>query len=84
VTGETHFGLTGLAVVGANLARNVASHGIPIAVHNRTVRRTERFMADHGDEGPITGAGPVEEFVPAGAAAHGDGHGEGGDRPWTR
>ena len=30
------FGLTGLAVMGANLARNVAHHDIPIAVHNRT------------------------------------------------
>jgi 6-phosphogluconate dehydrogenase len=62
---ETHFGITGLAVMGANLARNVAHHGIPIAVHNRTTARTERFMADHGDEGPITGTGSVEEFVAA-------------------
>jgi 6-phosphogluconate dehydrogenase len=62
---ETHFGLTGLAVMGANLARNVAHHGIPIAVHNRTAARTERFMAEHGDEGPITGSGSVAEFVAA-------------------
>ena len=60
---DTHFGLTGLAVMGANLARNVAHHGIPVAVHNRTTAKTERFMATHGDEGPITGTGSVEEFV---------------------
>ena len=65
MTSGTHFGLTGLAVMGANLARNVAHHGIPVAVHNRTASRTERFMAEHGDEGPITGTGPVEEFVAA-------------------
>jgi 6-phosphogluconate dehydrogenase len=62
---ETHFGITGLAVMGANLARNVARNGIPIAVHNRTVARTEQFMAEHGGEGPITGTGPTREFVAA-------------------
>jgi 6-phosphogluconate dehydrogenase len=65
MTDGTHFGLTGLAVMGANLARNVARHGIPIAVHNRTGARTERFMAEYGGEGPITGTGTVEEFVSA-------------------
>jgi len=65
MTDATYFGLTGLAVMGANLARNVAHHGIPIAVHNRTASKTERFMAEHGGEGPITGTGSVEEFVAA-------------------
>ena len=59
------FGLTGLAVMGANLARNVAHHDIPIAVHNRTASKTEQFMAEHGSEGPITGTGTTEEFVRA-------------------
>jgi 6-phosphogluconate dehydrogenase len=59
------FGLTGLAVMGANLARNVAHHDIPIAVHNRTASKTEQFMSDHGSEGPITGTGTTEEFVQA-------------------
>ena len=59
------FGLTGLAVMGANLARNVAHHDIPIAVHNRTQSKTEQFMAEHGSEGPITGTGSTEEFVGA-------------------
>jgi 6-phosphogluconate dehydrogenase len=65
MTRETHFGLTGLAVMGANLARNVAHHGIPIAVHNRTTARTDEFIAEHGSEGPITGTGSIEEFVAA-------------------
>jgi 6-phosphogluconate dehydrogenase len=59
------FGLTGLAVMGANLARNVAHHDIPIAVHNRTASKTEQFMAEHGSEGPITGTGTTQEFVQA-------------------
>jgi len=65
MAGDAHFGITGLAVMGANLARNVASHGIPVAVHNRTAARTEQFMAEHGSEGPITGAFTDKEFVAA-------------------
>jgi 6-phosphogluconate dehydrogenase len=65
MTDGPHFGLTGLAVMGANLARNLAHHGIPVAVHNRTVSRTERFMAEHGEEGPIIETGSVGEFVAA-------------------
>src|SRR3954469_24562412 len=57
------FGLTGLAVMGANLARNVAHHDIPIAVHNRTASKTEHLMAEHGSECPITGRGSTKEFV---------------------
>jgi 6-phosphogluconate dehydrogenase len=61
----THFGLTGLATMGANLARNVAHHEIPVAVHNRTTSRTERFIEEHGDEGPITGHASTEEWIKA-------------------
>jgi 6-phosphogluconate dehydrogenase len=60
-----NFGLTGLATMGANLARNVAHHDIPIAVHNRTTSRMETFMAEHGGEGPLSGHATVEEFVGA-------------------
>ncbi|MGI8803963.1 MAG: NADP-dependent phosphogluconate dehydrogenase [Solirubrobacteraceae bacterium] len=65
MSGDCRFGLTGLAVMGANLARNVARHDIPIAVHNRTPSKTEQFIDEHGSEGPITGTGSVEEFVGA-------------------
>ena len=34
--GLSRIGVTGLAVMGANLARNIARRGVPIAVHNRT------------------------------------------------
>jgi 6-phosphogluconate dehydrogenase len=65
MSGDCRFGLTGLAVMGANLARNVAHHDIPIAVHNRTAAKTEQFIAEHGSEGPITGATTIEDFVGA-------------------
>ena len=41
-------GLTGLAVMGQNLARNVARHGFPIAVHNRTTEKTRAFVDEFG------------------------------------
>ncbi|HWE11427.1 MAG TPA: NADP-dependent phosphogluconate dehydrogenase [Solirubrobacteraceae bacterium] len=62
---DAHFGLTGLATMGANLARNVAHHGIPIAVHNRTTSRMQRFLAEYGSEGPISGYETIEEWVGA-------------------
>ena len=58
--GALHFGLTGLAVMGQNLARNIASHGFPIAVHNRTTAKTDEFIAAHGAEGAFTAADEVE------------------------
>jgi 6-phosphogluconate dehydrogenase len=60
---EPHFGLTGLATMGANLARNVAHHEIPIAVHNRTTSRMQKFIEEHGHEGPISGHESVEDWI---------------------
>jgi 6-phosphogluconate dehydrogenase len=60
-----HFGLTGLGVMGQNLARNVARHGFPIVVHNRTPARTEEFLQAYGSEGPLIGASDVASFVGA-------------------
>jgi hypothetical protein len=37
MAGECELGVTGLATMGANLARNAARHGFPVAVHNRTL-----------------------------------------------
>jgi 6-phosphogluconate dehydrogenase len=63
--GDTHFGLTGLATMGANLARNIAHHDIPVAVHNRTTSRMQTFLEEHGSEGPITGYASTDEWVAA-------------------
>ena len=54
--GTADIGVTGLAVMGRNLARNLARHGHTVALHNRTFARTESLVADHGDDGT---------FVPA-------------------
>jgi 6-phosphogluconate dehydrogenase len=62
---DTHFGLTGLATMGANLARNVAHHDIPVVVHNRTTSRMTKFVEEHGSEGAITGQESVSDWVGA-------------------
>jgi 6-phosphogluconate dehydrogenase len=65
MAGESRIGVTGLAVMGANLARNIARHGVPVAVHNRTVGRTKKFMESYRDEGAFTATETMEEFVQA-------------------
>ena len=57
------FGLVGLAVMGQNLARNIARHGFSIAVYNRTPQKTDEFVANYSHEGTIGGAHTPEEFV---------------------
>ena len=44
-------GVTGLATMGRNLARNLARHGHTVAVHNRTTARTDELVSSYGDEG---------------------------------
>jgi len=60
---KSRIGVTGLAVMGANLARNIASRGVPVAVHNRTYAKTEQFIADYASEGDFTASESVEDFV---------------------
>jgi 6-phosphogluconate dehydrogenase len=56
-------GVVGLAVMGSNLARNLARHGHTVALYNRTRTRTEALVAAHGAEGAFIPAASVEEFV---------------------
>jgi 6-phosphogluconate dehydrogenase len=49
--------------MGQNLARNLASHGVRVAVYNRTRQRTDDFMAAHGSEGDFRPAGSLEELA---------------------
>ena len=56
-------GVTGLAVMGANLARNVARKGFRVAVHNRTNDKTDRLIAEHGREGTFVATHSVEDFI---------------------
>jgi 6-phosphogluconate dehydrogenase len=59
----THYGLVGLAVMGANLTLNIADHGFPIAAYNRTHSVTEEFLNGEAKGKPITGAATIKEFV---------------------
>ena len=56
-------GVTGLGVMGRNLARNFARHGYATALHNRTTARTDAIMAEFGHEGTFVPAHTAEEFV---------------------
>ena len=56
-------GLIGLAVMGANLARNLASRNIQTLVFNRTAAKTEQFMRDFGDNPCLQAAYSLEEVV---------------------
>jgi 6-phosphogluconate dehydrogenase len=57
-------GLVGLAVMGQNLALNIADHGFKISVYNRTTEKTEKFVAGNPrTPGGVVGAKTLGEFV---------------------
>ena len=61
--GQANIGVIGLAVMGSNLARNLASReGNTVAVYNRTYARTEELMQEHGDAGFIASE-DIDDFV---------------------
>jgi 6-phosphogluconate dehydrogenase len=55
-------GVVGLATMGMNLARNLAHHGVHVAVYNRTRQRTDEFMAAYAKEGDFHAAHSFEEL----------------------
>ena len=59
---EAKIGLIGLAVMGQNLALNIARKGFPISVYNRTYAKTEKFVAQLHDE-PLRGIRPGPSFA---------------------
>ncbi|MEU5427141.1 NADP-dependent phosphogluconate dehydrogenase [Streptomyces olivoreticuli] len=64
-TATAQIGVTGLAVMGSNLARNFARHGHTVAVHNRTTARTTALIDEYGHEGNFVPAETAEDFVAA-------------------
>jgi 6-phosphogluconate dehydrogenase len=57
-------GLVGLAVMGQNLALNIADHGYQISVYNRTTEKTDAFVAANpSTPGGVIGTKTLEEFV---------------------
>jgi 6-phosphogluconate dehydrogenase len=63
MTELARIGVTGLAVMGRNLARNLARHGHPVAVHNRSYSRTKELVEEFGHEGTFFPAETAEQFV---------------------
>jgi 6-phosphogluconate dehydrogenase len=58
-------GLIGLAVMGENLVLNMESHGFTVAVHNRTQKRVDDFVAGRAKGKRIIGCRFVKELVAA-------------------
>jgi 6-phosphogluconate dehydrogenase len=61
--GSADIGVTGLAVMGRNLARNLARHGHTVALHNRSPERTRSLVEQHGDEGTFIPSASMADFV---------------------
>jgi 6-phosphogluconate dehydrogenase len=64
-TGTAQIGVTGLAVMGSNLARNFAHHGYTVALHNRSIAKTDALLKEHGDEGKFVRSETIAEFLDA-------------------
>ena len=61
-------GLIGLAVMGSNLALNIAEKGYTIAVNNRTASKIDEFMVtakEQGLDGKIVPEADLAQFVQA-------------------
>jgi 6-phosphogluconate dehydrogenase len=60
---KTDIGVTGLAVMGRNLARNLARHGHVVSLHNRSPERTRSLVKEHGDAGTFVPSESMADFV---------------------
>ena len=64
ITGQMDIGVYGMAVMGSNLALNMADHGFKVAAYNRTGDLTEKVVKDHPHEN-MTPFYSLEDFVHA-------------------
>ena len=60
---KNEIGLIGLAVMGQNLALNIADHGFKIAVYNRTYSKTSNFLRENKSVSSLFGFKQLKEFV---------------------
>ncbi|MDQ0735178.1 NADP-dependent phosphogluconate dehydrogenase [Arthrobacter agilis] len=60
---SAQIGVTGLAVMGANLARNLARNGYTVALHNRSVEKTDALLQKHGGDGEFIRTETLQELV---------------------
>jgi len=65
VSGKAEIGVSGLATMGRNLARNLARHGHVVALHNRTYQKTTDLVEHFSEEGTFVPAETAQEFVDA-------------------
>ena len=64
VESKSNIGLVGLAVMGQNLALNIADHDFKISVFNRTFSKTQDFLNKHQSKTTnLTGYGDLESFI---------------------
>ncbi|MCO5215946.1 MAG: NADP-dependent phosphogluconate dehydrogenase [Thermomicrobiales bacterium] len=61
--GKSHIGVIGLAVMGENLALNIARNGFAPVVYNRTAAVTDEFLAGRGAGTGITAAYTIQELI---------------------
>src|SRR4029078_3630038 len=64
-TGTAQIGVTGLAVMGSNIARNFAHHGYTVARHNRPTAEPDALLSEHGNEGKFVRSETIPEFLAA-------------------
>lgn len=62
---KADIGLIGLAVMGENLAMNMASKGFSVAVYNRTVEKVTRFVEGRGAGMNVVGCVSLAELCDA-------------------
>ncbi|PLV59168.1 NADP-dependent phosphogluconate dehydrogenase [Thermotoga sp. KOL6] len=60
---KSHIGLIGLAVMGQNLALNIARKGYKVSVYNRTAQRTEMFVKNRVRNEEIEAHYDIKKFV---------------------
>jgi 6-phosphogluconate dehydrogenase len=61
---HSDIGLIGLAVMGQNLALNIADHGFQISVYNRTTERMTKFVAGNPHTpGGLVGTTTLQELI---------------------
>jgi 6-phosphogluconate dehydrogenase len=61
--GKADIGVSGLAVMGRNLARNLARHGHTVALHNRTYARTTSLLSEAAADGNFLPSESLTDFV---------------------
>jgi 6-phosphogluconate dehydrogenase len=59
------FGIVGMGVMGRNLAMNIANHGYPVAVYNRTDSKTTAFVEGQAQDKKIIGTYSYAELADA-------------------